>query len=177
MNACAYPNVRAIARTAVLAAAVLVVLGVAPVRPALAAPAGAIDAMRGPTPLDEEGRPPPLGNAENKDVRRNRAFPMQPPTIPHKIDGYQVDRNTNRCMSCHSRMRIEETRAIPIPATHYMDRDGTLLGDVSTRRYFCTQCHVTQDEVKPLVDNLYQDFDAVRSTPKTGAAAGAAKKR
>ena len=81
MKACAFPNVRAIARTAVLAAAVLVVLGVAPVRPALAAPAGTIDAMRGPTPLDEEGRPPPLGNAENKDVRRNRAFPMQPPTV------------------------------------------------------------------------------------------------
>ena len=133
---------------------------------ALAAQPVLTDAMRGATPLDEEAAPPALGNAENKDVRRNRAFAMQPPTIPHKIDGYQLDRNANRCLSCHSRTRIEETRAIPIPATHYMDRDGTMLGEVSTRRYFCTQCHVTQDEVKPLVENRYQDFDTVRANEK-----------
>ena len=135
------------------------------------------DAMRGQTPLAEESRPPPLGNAENKDVRRNRAFPMQPPTIPHKIDGYQIDRNSNRCMGCHSRTRIEETKAIPIPATHYMDRDGTMLGDVSMRRYFCTQCHVPQDEVKPLVDNRYQDFDTVRAESKAAAVPASSKKR
>ena len=130
------------------------------------------DAMRGNTALDDEARPPPLANQENKDVRRNRAFAMQPPTIPHRIDGYQVDRNANRCVGCHSRTRIEETRAIPIPATHYMDRDGTLRGDISPRRYFCTQCHVPQDEVKPLVDNAYQDFEALsRSAAKAGAAA------
>jgi cytochrome c-type protein NapB len=130
------------------------------------------DAMRGNAALDDEPRPPPLANQENKDVRRNRAFAMQPPTIPHKIDGYQVDRNANRCVGCHSRTRIEETRAIPIPATHYMDRDGTLRGDISPRRYFCTQCHVPQDEVKPLVDNAYQDFEALsRSAPKGGGAA------
>jgi len=120
------------------------------------------DAMRGPTPITEESRPPPMANQENKDVRRNRAFPMQPPTIPHRIDGYQLDRNANRCVGCHSRTRIEETRAIPIPATHYMDRDGTVRGDVSPRRYFCTQCHVAQDEVSPLVENRYQDFEAAR---------------
>jgi cytochrome c-type protein NapB len=130
------------------------------------------DAMRGITALEDEPRPPPLANQENKDVRRNRAFAMQPPTIPHKIDGYQVDRNANRCVGCHSRTRIEETRSIPIPATHYMDRDGTLRGDISPRRYFCTQCHIPQDEVKPLVDNDYQDFETLsRSAAKGGAAA------
>ena len=129
---------------------------------AVAAPVGLVDAMRGTVPLDDEPHPPPLQNPENKDLRRNRAFPMQPPTIPHRIDGYQVDRNANRCVSCHARTRIEETRAIPIPATHYLDRDGTMRGDVSPRRYFCTQCHVPQEEVKPLVENRYQDFDAVR---------------
>ncbi len=133
-----------------------------------------VDAMRGSVPLADEPHPPPLVNQENKDVRRNRAFAMQPPTIPHRIDGYQVDRNANRCVACHARTRIEETRAIPIPATHYMDRDGTMRGDISPRRYFCTQCHVPQDEVKPLVDNTYQDFQAV-TVP--GKAAPAAKKK
>jgi cytochrome c-type protein NapB len=135
-----------------------------------AMPVAMIDAMRGTTPLDEESRPPPLGNHENKDVRRNRAFPMQPPTIPHRIDGYQVDRNANKCLTCHSRTRIEESKAIPVPASHYVDRDGHMLGDVSTRRYFCTACHVPQDEVKPLVDNTFQDFDTLRSGSKAGAA-------
>ena len=50
--------------------------------------------MRGATP-SSTSRPPPLGNPENKDVRRERAYPMQPPTIPHKIDDYQLDRNVN----------------------------------------------------------------------------------
>jgi cytochrome c-type protein NapB len=134
-----------------------------------------VDAMRGPVPLDEEPRPPPLANQENKDIRRNRAFAMQPPTIPHRIDGYQVDRNANRCVACHARTRIEETKAIPTPATHYLDRDGTARGDISPRRYFCTQCHVPQDEVKPLVDNSYQDFEALARTPAKGGAA--AKKK
>jgi nitrate reductase (cytochrome), electron transfer subunit len=144
---------------------------------AVAAPAGMVDAMRGTVPLDDEPRPPPLQNQENKDVRRNRAFPMQPPTIPHRIDGYQVDRNANRCVSCHARTRIEETRAIPIPATHYLDRDGTMRGDVSPRRYFCTQCHVPQDEVKPLVENTYQDFDAVRQRSSAKGMKAPAKSR
>ena len=135
-----------------------------------------VDRMRGTTPVGDESRPPPLGNPENKDVRRERAYSMQPPTIPHKIDGYQVDRNANRCVSCHARARIEESKAIPIPATHYLDRDGTMRGDVSPRRYFCTQCHVAQDEVKPLVDNTYQDFDALAKSPPKGAAPAARKK-
>ena len=135
-----------------------------------------VDSMRGPTPLPDEPHPPPLSNPENKDVRRNRAFAMQPPTIPHKIDGYQVDRNANRCVSCHARTRIEESKAIPIPATHYLDRDGTMRGDISPRRYFCTQCHVAQEEVKPLVDNTYQDFDALAKSPRKGAPAPAGKK-
>ena len=97
---------------------------------------GLVDATRGPTPLTEEPRPPPMANQENTDVRRNRAFPMQPPTIPHRIDGYQVDRNANRCIGCHSRTRIEETKAIPIPATHYMDRDGTVRGSEGSPRPF-----------------------------------------
>lgn len=149
--------------------------------PALAqAPSPHVDPMRGPVPLAQEPTPPPLASQENKDVRRQRAFAMQPPTIPHKIEGYQVDRNANRCMFCHARTRIEESRAIPVSPTHYMDRDGTVRGDLSPRRWFCTQCHVPQDEVKPLVENRYQDFDAVRANetrrPRGGGTQAAPKK-
>jgi cytochrome c-type protein NapB len=119
------------------------------------------DAMRGSTPLAEETRPPVLQNVENKDLRRTRAYTMQPPTIPHKIDGYQLDKNANRCLFCHNRNRTEETQAIPLGITHYMDRDGNVRATISARRYFCTQCHVTQTETKPLVDNTFQDVDTV----------------
>jgi len=146
--------------------------------PGLGQAQGMVDPMRGRAPLDDEPAAPPLQNQENKDVRRTRAFAMQPPTIPHKIDGYQVDKNANRCMACHARTRIEESKAIPVSPTHYMDRDGTIRGDISPRRYFCTQCHVPQDEVKPLVANNYEDFDAVRKRETSSPAArGQAKKK
>ena len=140
-------------------------LAAQPGQPALA------DPLRGSVPILDEPRPPALQNQENKDVRRVRSHPMQPPTIPHKIDGYQLDRDVNRCLFCHARTRIEETRAIPLSVTHYMDRDGNVRGDVSPRRYFCTQCHVPQDEVKPLVDNRFEDFDtaAQRAAPASKA--------
>jgi cytochrome c-type protein NapB len=131
-----------------------------------------VDGLRGLTPLGVEAMPPPLAAQENKDVRRMRAFAMQPPTIPHKIEGYQLDRNANRCMFCHAREQVEESRAIPVSPTHYMDRDGTMRGDVSPRRYFCTQCHVPQDDVKPLVRNQYEDFAAVRANETRRRAAG-----
>ena len=146
----------------------LCLLAAAVAAPAIAAE-GLSDPMRGSAPILDEAQPPPLANQENKDVRRNRAFAMQPPTIPHKIEGYQLDRDANRCVSCHARTRIEESTAIPIPATHYMDRDGTIRGDISPRRYFCTQCHVPQDEVAPPVANTYQDFEALTRAAAKGA--------
>ena len=119
------------------------------------------DAMRGPVPLADEPKPPPLGNPVNNDLRRDRAYAMQPPTIPHKIDNYQLDLNVNACLGCHRRTRTAETQAVPVSVTHYMDRDGNFLAEVSPRRYFCVQCHVTQDDVKPRVGNTYEDVEEV----------------
>src|SRR5687768_3962568 len=138
--------------------------------PAVAQKGG--DAMRGPTPILDEATPPELGNAENRDLKRRRSYPMQPPTIPHKIDGYQVDLNSNKCLACHSRRRTEETQAPMVSVTHYMDRDGNFLAEVSPRRYFCDACHVVQTGGKPLVENTFQDVDALlhkaRSAQKSG---------
>jgi cytochrome c-type protein NapB len=124
-------------------------------------PAPVVDAMRGAVPIPDETKPPLLGNPDNKDLRRTRAYSMQPPTIPHRTDGYQIDLNANRCLMCHSRARAEEARAIPIGVTHYMDRDGNVRADVSPRRYFCEQCHVVQMELAPLVPNTFEDVDTV----------------
>ena len=50
-----------------------------------------------------------------------------------------------------------------VSITHFMNRDGQFLASVSPRRYFCTQCHVTQQDLNPLVDNDFVDIDAVLS--------------
>ena len=42
-----------------------------------------------------------------------------------------------------------------------MDRDGNFLAEISPRRYFCNQCHVTQKDAKPLVDNTFVDMDTL----------------
>ena len=120
-----------------------------------------VDAMRGPVPIPDEARPPLLHNAVNDDVRRPRNYDLQPPTIPHRVDGYQVDKNFNKCLDCHARGKTEFSQAIPVSSTHYVDRNGKVLDHVSTRRYFCPQCHVAQDPVRPLVGNSFQNSDAL----------------
>ena len=134
-----------------------------------------VDAMRGSTPVGETTTPPPMQTVENKDLRRQRAYSMQPPTIPHKIDGYQIDRNFNRCLACHAREQAAESQAIPLSVTHYMDRSGNVLGEISPRRYFCNQCHVPQIEGKVLVDNSFRDVSEVLRKPAEKAPA--AKKK
>ncbi len=109
--------------------------------------------------LDTEQRPPGIAKVENNDIKRKRNYPMQPPTIPHKIDQYQVDLNANKCMSCHSRRQTADSQAPMVSVTHYQDRDGNFLADISSRRYFCNQCHVVQETVQPLLTNEFVDVD------------------
>jgi len=115
------------------------------------------EGLRGRAPLNEEPKAPRMPAVENTDVKRGRAYTSQPPTIPHQIERYEITRNVNFCMYCHSRVRNEEFGAPMVSATHYMDRDHDYLAEVSPRRYFCTACHVTQALVKPPVDNRFKD--------------------
>ena len=139
------------------------------------APQGKFDPLRGPVSISEEPRPPGLATAENKDVKRTRSYAMQPPTIPHSIDNYQIDRFANRCMMCHARARAGETQATPISITHYTDRDGNFLADVAPRRYFCDTCHVVQMDVTPevAVRNTFEDAESLARRSQTRKAAPA----
>ena len=120
-----------------------------------------LDGLRRGVPVDQEAAPLPMARVENVDRKRLRAYPMQPPTIPHAIDGYQVDKNSNRCMLCHARANAEKFQAPPVSVTHYMDRDDQFLATISPRRYFCNQCHVVQTDAPVLVTNTFEDIDAV----------------
>ncbi len=92
------------------------------------------------------------------DIRKMRAYPEQPPIIPHSIEGYQLSVNANRCLSCHKREFTEGSGAPMISVTHYMTREGQTLADVSPRRYFCTACHVPQADTPALIDNTFVDM-------------------
>lgn len=119
----------------------------------------AIANARGNHAVTIEPKAPQIHPVVNTDIKQKRDYPMQPPLIPHKTENYQVDRMANKCLSCHSRKRTQESQAPMISVTHYMDRDGNFLADVSPRRYFCNQCHVTQSNAKPLVNNQFIDVD------------------
>jgi nitrate reductase (cytochrome), electron transfer subunit len=123
--------------------------------------------LRGATPLDTEGQAPPLTPMRNAAAKEVRNYPEQPPLIPHSIEGYQIDRNGNKCLSCHARARISESLAPMLSITHFMDRDGQFLASVSPRCYFCTQCHVPQHEVKVPIVNDFIDIDTLLNSAKT----------
>lgn len=91
-----------------------------------------------------------------------RDFVQQPPLVPHKVEGYEVTLNFNRCMDCHSWSRYKEMRATKVSLTHFKDRDGGEHSNISPRRYFCLQCHVPQTDAPPLVDNRFQPAAGVR---------------
>ena len=123
--------------------------------------------LRGSTPLNEEGPAAPMTPQRNTAERETRNYPEQPPVIPHNIEGYQIDINGNKCLSCHARARTGESQAPMVSITHFMDRDGQFLASVSPRRFFCTECHVPQHVVTPPVTNDFIDIDAMfsRATP------------
>ena len=123
--------------------------------------------LRQGVPLDREAAPAPMAKVSKQSRRELRAYPMQPPLIPHNVRGYQVDLFANKCLACHARSRSAATGAPMVSVTHYMNRDGNFLAQVSPRRYFCLQCHVTQTEAVPLVGN---DFRDLRSLIGVGSA-------
>jgi cytochrome c-type protein NapB len=141
-----------------------------PLASALAQNAPFLDPARGKTPIPEATKPPLLRNAVNDDTRPARNFSLQPPIIPHRVDGYQVTKEFNKCLDCHAREKTAFSQAVPVSATHYVDRDGKTLDRISTRRYFCQQCHVAQDPVQPLVGNAFKgaagDMPPPALTPK-----------
>lgn len=117
--------------------------------------------LRDNTSISDQKTAKKMPNVSNTDIKQKRNYPMQPPIIPHKVRNYQTNLKVNKCMSCHSRNRTDESQAPMVSVTHYMDRDGNFLAEVSPRRYFCSQCHVPQLETDPLVENTFVDMNTL----------------
>ena len=121
---------------------------------------GGIASLRGITELDDTRKAGALKRVIKDRSPIDREYVYQPPLIPHQTRHYEVSLNANKCLSCHSWKYAGEMGATKISVTHYESRDGEVLADVSPRRYFCLQCHVTQVDATPLLDN---DFERVNS--------------
>lgn len=139
-------------------ASILAILGLSFSVLATSVPEDQIDTLR-LAPINVEPTPPAMQQVLNTDLKQVRNYPMQPPLIPHKTDGYQVDLKVNKCLQCHARNSTGHSQAPMVSVTHYMDRDNNFLADLSPRRYNCTQCHVTQLDAKLLVENDFVDID------------------
>lgn len=85
-----------------------------------------------------------------------RSYKLQPPMVPHEVDKYEINLKNNGCMTCHSEATYEKEKAPKVGDSHYEDRDGKVLKTVSSRRYFCNQCHAPQMGADPLVQNNFQ---------------------
>jgi cytochrome c-type protein NapB len=107
-------------------------------------------------PLDAPSSVPEKHKVEVVQGGFERAWETQPPMIPHAIEKYEISLRQNGCLKCHSTATAEKENTKPTPASHFLDRDGNKLDKLSSRRYFCTQCHAPQLSGSPLVDNTFE---------------------
>lgn len=119
--------------------------------------------FRPPVAYTDTTDPPPIPPEVTDDRRVRRNYPEQPPVIPHSIRDYEINLNSNRCLTCHSRAFNAQVGAPMISITHYIDRQGQVLGAVAPRRFVCTTCHVPQTTADPPVANRFVDVDTLIS--------------
>lgn len=122
-----------------------------------------LKSLRGDLGLEDTNRAPGVVKQETPaDGMFSRAYRQQPPLIPHRIEGYQVTKDFNQCMTCHDWPANIKASAPKVSETHYIDREGNRLDKIAGTRFFCTQCHVPQTNAKPLMTNTFQNATEVK---------------
>lgn len=149
-------------RTLTLAVAALSLFALAPGATAqVDSAAEKLKTLSGAAPVEKA--PPPDQLRPDKDQAPiQRDFVQQPPLIPHSIRNYQITKNFNKCMDCHSWTRYKEEKATKVSISHFKDQHNQELSNISPRRYFCTQCHVSQTDAQPLVNNTFKPATGLR---------------
>jgi cytochrome c-type protein NapB len=121
-----------------------------------------VQSLRGALSLDADAQTPVIKRWEPDQDVLPRDFVQQPPLVPHSVEGYKIDLNSNKCLTCHSWANYREAGATKISQTHFSDRDESVLANIAPRRYFCTQCHVAQRDVELLVENTFEPVKAIQ---------------
>ena len=115
----------------------------------------AVESLRGEQ-IDTGSTAPEKFRVEVVQGGIERSYKEQPPMIPHDIAKYDISLRQNGCLKCHSPETYEKEKAPKVGDSHFLDRDGNKLDKISSRRYFCTQCHTVQFGGGELVDNTFQ---------------------
>jgi len=120
------------------------------------------------TSVNDSPEPEKFGYSNNFPGTGNllpRAYKDAPPQIPHNIEAFlPVTAKSNNCKMCHDNQAMRgkkvKGQATAIPDSHYTDlrhAPGKVTTELIGARYVCTQCHVPQANVKPLVTNTFDD--------------------
>ena len=118
------------------------------------AAAAGVESLRQDNPIPEAGMEGGLYRVKESDRKFKRDFPTQPPMVPHMIDKYEISKDKNECLDCHGMENYIEEEATKISQTHYVGREGHhQMSSPDAGRWNCNQCHVTQTDADPLVDN------------------------
>ena len=117
--------------------------------------AGDVASLRGDD-LTKMSADPPRSKLMTVQGGIERSYKEQPPMVPHEVEKYEVNLKVNGCMKCHSPETYEKEKSPMVGESHFLDRDGKKLDHVSSRRYFCNQCHAPQLDGTPLVQNNFQ---------------------
>jgi len=120
-----------------------------------------VKSLRGATAIEENSAEPARTRWMDDKEPIARDYVQQPPLVPHSIDKHEIDLNSNKCMTCHSWAEYLLADATKISQTHFADREGDVLATLAGRRYFCKQCHVSQKDTEPLVENIFEPVEAV----------------
>ena len=120
-----------------------------------------------------------------------RSYQNAPPLIPHSVEGLlPIKKDSNQCLSCHMPDVAKGVGATPIPVSHFTDfrpktelkgdkviKDGKAIVNttdvtiakykamkkLNPARFNCSQCHVPQANIKPLVKNTFKpEFNDVK---------------
>lgn len=121
-----------------------------------------VSSLRGENPLNEPAKNPVTMKVQDDREPITRDYVQQPPLIPHKTKGYRINRKFNKCLTCHSWANYKDSGATKISQTHFKDRENNVLANIAPRRYFCTQCHVSQVNALPLVENTFAPLKAIK---------------
>lgn len=130
-----------------------------------------------PLTSEEKVAPPPVEYtkaAPGTAKRFERSYENAPPLIPHSVEGLlPITKNNNACLGCHMPNVAKSMGATPLSETHFKDffaankkkvqkyAEGASKihnnpNDIAPQRYNCSQCHVPQANVKPLVANKFK---------------------
>jgi nitrate reductase (cytochrome), electron transfer subunit len=116
-----------------------------------------LKSLRGDLAIDASDVAPESVRLQRFDDLIPRNFEEQPPLSPHDVEGprYTINISENRCLSCHDRPYYEEEEAPMIGDSHYILDEAGHVTQISMKRYFCNQCHVSQTDANPLVVNTF----------------------